>query len=180
MYRIIDKDGITRAETNDIFALDSLNAIPDDTAAPYGWHPADAAAVRASRLDAVRAEAALLVVTEADRYGALLTAGYPASEQASWTAKADEARAIAAGATPSSDLHPVIMAEAMFTGRAPAEIAEAVLAKAVKFARAAGAISGIRQAALARIDAATDDAGIAGALAWAKATAQAAFQGLQP
>lgn len=85
----------------------------------------------------------------------------------------------AAGATPSSDLHPIIMTESLFTGRAPTEIAATVLAKAAPFSRASGAISGIRQAALERIAAAADEDGIADALAWAKATADAAFQDLR-
>lgn len=169
MIRIVET--ASGAIVSTVFTLDMARGIveiaPDETEI----HPADL-------LAAVKAEATVRVLAEADRYGARLTAGYPMSEQASWTAKADEARAIAAGATPSSDLHPVIMAEAMFTGRSPAEIATAIVAKAALFARAAGAISGIRQAALARIDEAVDETGIAEALAWAKATAEAAFAGL--
>lgn len=77
--------------------------------------------------------------------------------------KVIEARDLAAGATPSSDLHPIIMTESL----SPADIAATVLAKAAPFSRASGAISGIRQAALERIAAAADEAGIADALAWA-------------
>lgn len=134
-----------------------------DAVAILAVAPAETEIHAGDALAAAKADATARVVAEADRYGALLTAGYPTPEQESWPAKVIEARDLAAGATPSSDLHPIIMTESL----SPADIAATVLAKAAPFSRASGAISGIRQAALERIAAAADEAGIADALAWA-------------
>lgn len=177
MLDIIDRHGTDRGVIDRAEDLDPLNMAAleaGDPAAPYALAPSALALL----FEAAKARARAAVIAAAGDYAARLTEGYPRAEQESWTAKAAEAREIAGGAVPDTAQHPLIMTESFFTGRAPAEIAEAVLAKAERFARAAGAISGIRQAAFAAIDAAKDEAELKRVLAEAQATAEAAFAGI--
>ncbi len=176
MFEIIDRHGTVRGSIGKPDDLEAVNAASEDTGdpdAPYGLAPSTLAVL----FELARAQARTAVIASADDYAARLTAGYPRAEQESWTAKAAEAREIAAGMVPDSGRHPLIMTESYFTGRAPAAIAATVLAKAKRFARAAGAISGIRQAALAAIDAARDEAELKQALADASVMAETAFAG---
>lgn len=165
--RIVFSDGSPCAEVADMDQARVLLAM--DPALVL--HPGDV-------LEEVKAEARQSVVTVAEAYGERLTAGYPLSERESWTAKAIEAQSITGGQKPDPVKHPLIMTEAMFSGGDPAAIAAVVLAKAALFGRAAGAISGIRQAALADIEAASSAEAVKAALDRAHASAEAAFAGL--
>lgn len=127
---------------------------------------------------ALKAEAVALVVSQAEAYGERLTAGYPLHEILSWPVKVVEAKAIMAGETDPA-LFEVIAAECLFTGANHHDAALQVLAKARPFAKASGAISGIRQEAIKRINAARDEAEIAAGLTWARAAAEAAFGAIQ-
>lgn len=125
----------------------------------------------------MQANAEALVIEHAEAYGSRLTAGYPSHERESWTAKIGEARAIEAGEADPAKF-PIIATECSFTGNSATDTAASVLAKALPFSKASGAISGIRQESVRRIRAATDATGIEAALAWAKAAADAAFSSI--
>lgn len=150
----------------------------DAAAATVALAPEDSAVHPDDALAEAKASARALVIEEADRYGERLTAGYPRHERESWPVKIMEARAIRAGANDPA-LYPVIAAECRFTGRTTAETAATVLARATPFAFASGAISGIRQAATAAIDAASDPEGVRAALTAAREAAEAAFAAIR-
>lgn len=164
-------------------ARDYVNKIPDDAIVTYVNSEAQLFDILRDQwpdglpLSEKRKNAEALVIEHADAYGSRLTAGYPSHERESWTAKIAEARAIEAGeANPTK--FPIIATECLFTGNSHAETAASVLAKALPFSKASGAISGIRQEAVRRIRLADDMAGIDSALAWAKAAADAAFSSI--
>lgn len=148
---------------------------PESAAAIAATAPDDLEVHAGDLLAWIKTQAQAMVLAAADSYGERLTAGYPLSERESWTAKAGEAQSILSGASVNSVQHPLIATEAMFTGRLPQDIAASVLKKAALFGRAAGAISGIRQAAMAGITAAEDEAAVQAALDRAAAMAAAAF-----
>lgn len=131
-----------------------------------------------AELQPFKQAAAEQVVSEAETYGGQLTAGYPMHELLSWTTKAAEARAILDGADDPA-LYPVIAAECAFSKAAPRDVAEKIMGKALFFAQASGAVSGIRQAALAKIEAAKTKAGVEAALKWARGAADAALKGFK-
>lgn len=165
MIRIVFKtDGSVCSTAQSVAEAMVIAAIsPDETEV----HPDDL-------LAAQKAEAEALVVAQADDYGSRLTAGYPRHECESWPVKIVEARVILAGET-DPDNFPIIASECQFTGTSYAVTAASILAKAAPFAKASGAISGIRQETIRQINAAENKAEIAAALGWAKAAADAAF-----
>jgi hypothetical protein len=158
MIKVYEKDGKTlRALAQSVAeAMQELGCLPE------------AVIDAADLLAAQRAEAEALVVEKIDAFGARLTAGYPAHERESWPVKIAEARAVLAGETDAAKL-PIIATECLFSGVSHADTAANILAKATPFAKASGAISGIRQVAIAKIGAAANGAAIAAALAWADA-----------
>lgn len=125
----------------------------------------------------MKATAEGIIVSQADEYGSRLTAGYPQHERESWPVKIAEAQAILAGETDPRNV-PVIATECLFTGLSWTDTALTIRTKAAPLAKASGAISGIRQGAVRRIRLAQDKAGIDEALAWAKASADAAFNSI--
>ena len=155
----------------DVPVMDGVTVAPWEPGLP-GW--GDNPDVPAPDMDALRRDARKAVLAFADKIASRLTDGYPDAERASWVAKQAEARAIVAGeADPAA--YPVIAAEIALTGRDAAELAPVILAKASVYERAAGMISGLRQATLAAVDAAVSAEEIAAVLASAKAQAEAKF-----
>lgn len=95
-------------------------------------------------------------------FEASFLSGVPAGERLSWGRKEAAAERYEAGTATPRDLS-LLQAEGAAVGRTEAEVAASILAKADAYAAAVGQLSGVRQAVLDAIEAATTVAEVNGA-----------------
>lgn len=119
-------------------------------------------------LDEARAAMREWIDAAADR----ITGNVPQAERDSWAEKYATASTLIAGGTPPASSQEMLEIEASFTGETVAALSTRIVAKAEKFSKVAGVISGLRRKTDAALAAETDPYLYAAILDAAKLAAQ--------